>query len=229
MSISKPVIKTLAAFSPRIGSLFDRRRKWSWLPLAVVVLTSSGCIRFRNDTLGDGGVDSGATVDGGDDVGTSGEGGDVVVIPPPVCEGLPPGVAEDIAGDLISELLTDCKLQRHFTSLPPIALTRFQECIAAQIGQVMGCKHLNGEPYRYPTTDSNGSLCRDMKSSHIKLSSSDGDFDAFIADLNAALEDNKLTLEQRMRVLGVFGGTRNDIVRLKEAGPTLPCDAPDAN
>jgi hypothetical protein len=68
-----------------------------------------------------------------------------------------------------------------------------------------------------------------MKSSHLKLSSSDGDFDAFIADLNAALEDNKLTMEQRMRVLGVFGGTRNDIVRLKEAGPTLPCDVPDAN
>jgi hypothetical protein len=228
MSTSRPVIKTLAVFSPRLGSLLDRRRNWRWLSLALFVGTSTGCIRFRNDLPGDGGVDSGATVDAIDDAVINGEGGDAVVIPPPVCEGLPAGIAEEIAGDLISELVADCKLRRHFLPLPPIAITRLQECLAAQIGQVMGCKFPNGEPYRYPTTDSKGSFCRDMKSSHMGLSSSDGDFDAFIADLNTALESNGLSMEAKMRVAGIFGATRNDIVRIKDAGPTLPCDAPDA-
>lgn len=228
MSNSKAVIETFAAVSPRLGSLLDRRRNWRWLPLALFVTTSVGCIRFRNDALGDGGVDSGATVDATDDPVIDDDAGDAVVIPPPVCEGLPSGVAEEIAGDLISELVADCRLRRHFTSLPPIALTRLQECLAAQIGQVMGCKFPNGEPYRYPTTDSKGSFCRDMKSSHLALSTSDGDFDAFIADLNAALDANGLTMQAKMRVAGIFGATRNDIVRIKDAGPTLPCDAPDA-
>jgi hypothetical protein len=68
-----------------------------------------------------------------------------------------------------------------------------------------------------------------MKSSHMPLNSSDGDFDAFIADLNKALDKNGLTMEERVRVATVFGATRNDIVYQKDAGPTLPCDAPDAN
>jgi hypothetical protein len=57
---------------------------------------------------------------------------------------------------------------------------------------------------------------------------SDGDFDAFIADFNKALEHNDVIPEDRMRVLQIFGATRADIVRLKDAGPTAPCDAPDA-
>ncbi|MET0591293.1 MAG: hypothetical protein ABW133_01250 [Polyangiaceae bacterium] len=228
MSISKPMLKNLAAFLCRLGPIANRRRKWV-LPLLLAVNTSVGCIRFRNDALTDGGVDSGATVDAPEDTGAMAEGGDAVVIPGPVCDRYRPGIAESIAGDLITELVADCRLRRYFTSLPPIAVTHLQECLSAQIGQVMGCKHPNGEHYRYPTNDSKGQFCRDMKSSHMGLSTSDGDFDAFVADLRNALEDNMLTPDDVMRVAGVFGATRNDIVRIKEAGPTLPCDAVDAS
>jgi hypothetical protein len=229
MSISMPMLNNLAASLLRPGLNVNRRRKWAVISLVLVMNTSLGCIRFRSDSLPDGGVDSGATVDAPDEAGPSGEGGDVVVIPPPVCERFGPGVPENIAGDLISEVVADCRLRRYFAPLPPIALTHLQECLAAQIGQVMGCKHPNGEPYRYPTNDSRGVFCRDMKSSHMGLSTSDGDFDAFVADLRAALDENGLNADEMMRVAGVFGATRNDIVRIKEAGPTLPCDAPDAS
>jgi hypothetical protein len=67
-----------------------------------------------------------------------------------------------------------------------------------------------------------------MALSHAALSTSDGDFDAFVRDLNAALRENGLYEDEIVRVASVFGATRNDIVRLKDAGPTLPCDAPDA-
>ena len=126
-------------------------------------------------------------------------------------------------------LLSDCRLRRHFAHLPPVAITHFQECLTAQIGQIMGCRQADGEPFRYPVEYAKGKFCRDMKSSHSMLSASDGDFDAFVANLSAALDLKEFTPEEKMRVLGVFGATRNDIVRIKDAGPTAPCDAPDAN
>jgi len=204
-----------------------RGRKWIWVSLAISTLI--GCIRFRNDGPPDAGTDAGAAIDAADnEASTPVEGGDAVVIPPPVCDGFNPNVTQKIPGDLISLLLSDCRLRRYFTVLPPIALTHLQECLAAQLGQVMGCRHPDGEPFKYPTLDSRGQFCRDMKSSHIGLSTSDGDFDAFLALFNQALDLNELNDDQRMRVLGVFGATRNDIVRIKDAGPTMPCDAPDA-
>jgi hypothetical protein len=209
-----------------------RRRKWIWVALAVS--TQLGCIRFRNDAKGDAGVDSGATgtPDAESDTGTPNEGGDAVVIPPPVCDKFSPSVAESIAADLVTEVsVNDCRLRLHFAKLPAIAIEHFQECLAAQIGQVMGCRQSDGTPVRYPIRASNGQYCRDMRSSHMGLSVSDGDFDAFIADFNIALETNMVSPEDRMRILMVFGATRNDIVdvpRLREAGVTLPCDPPDA-
>ena len=203
-----------------------RGRKWIWLSL--VMSTLIGCIRFRNDAPADAGVDA-STIDATDiETSTPIEGGDAVVIPPPVCEGFNPNVTANIAGDLVSALISDCRLRRYFANLAPIALTHLEECLTAQIGQVMGCRHPDGEPFKYPTLDSKGQFCRDMKGSHMGLSTSDGDFDAFIALFSAALEHNGLDAVEVMRVVGVFGATRNDIVRIKDAGPTLPCDAPDA-
>jgi len=207
-----------------------RRRKW--LGIALAMTTLAGCIRFRSDAPADAGPDG--SVDPGIDADLPPEGGDVIVIPPPVCETLDPNVAPNVADkiavDLITQVtVTDCRLRRHFTHLPPIALTHFHECLTAQIGQVMGCLQPDGAPFRYPTLDSNGKLCRDMKSSHLMLALSDGDFEAFLSDMDLALEANGLTEEQRKRVLMVFGATRNDIALVKDAGPTKPCDAGNAN
>jgi hypothetical protein len=226
-----PLLSKLLPTSPR-----DKNRRRKWFFVAIAMSTQIGCIRFRNDAAADGGSGAETTPDsappendgGTDGGGTLAEGGDAVVIPPPVCDGYDSNIAGRIAGDLISVLLIDCRLRRHFNSLPPIAVTHLQECLTAQVGQVMGCKHPDGEPFKYPTFDSKGNFCRDMKSSHMALNSSDGDFDAFISDLNKALEQNGLTMEERVRVATVFGATRNDIVYQKDAGPTLPCDAPDA-
>src|SRR5687767_7510805 len=113
--------------------LAPRRRKWLWFPLAVS--TATGCIRFRNDAPP--GADAAIAADAEADVESPTEGGDVVVIPPPVCSRFSSGIAESIASDVISELISDCLLRRHFANLPPVAVIHFQECLTAQIGQVM--------------------------------------------------------------------------------------------
>jgi hypothetical protein len=209
----------------KLALSLNRGRNWIWVALAVSAV--SGCIRFRNDAPADAGLDTANPLDAESEAGDE-DAGDVVVLPPPICERDNPPDPQRIAGDLITEVtVNDCRLRRHFEGLPPIALEHLQECLTAQIGQVMGCRRLDGEPYKYPTIDSKGRFCRDMKSSHMGMTLSDGDFDAFIAGLDKALP-SELEDTARKRVLGVFGATRNDMVRLKDAGPTLPCDAPDA-
>lgn len=198
--------------------------------MALAMTTLAGCIRFRNDAPADAGPDGSVAPD--IDADLSPEGGDAVVPPPPVCEGFmkPEELPGKIAADLITQVTeNDCTLRLHFVDLPPVARSHFQECLAAQIGQVMGCRHADGEPFRYPTFDSNQKFCRDMKSSHKPLGLSDGDFDAFLADMSLVLEANGLDEEKRKRVLTVFGATRNDIASFKDAGPTKPCDASNAN
>jgi hypothetical protein len=204
-----------------------RRRKW--ISLAVFISTMStqlGCIRFRNDAPS---ADAAIIPDAEVDAETPPEAGDVVVVPPPVCSRFGPEIAASIAIDLIALLLSDCLLRRHFAHLTPAATGHMQQCMTAQIGQIMGCRHPDGQPFKYPIEYEKGKFCRDMKSSHAMFSLSDGDFTAYIADVNTALDAQRFTDDEKMRVLGVFGATRNDIVRLKDAGPTAPCDAPDAN
>ena len=193
------------------------------------VITQLGCIRFRNDAPPR--ADAAIAADVEVDAEVPPEAGDVVVIPPPICARFGPNVASSIASDLITLLRSDCLLRRHFEHLPPVAIAHFEECLTAQIGQILGCRHADGEPFRYPIEYAKGKFCRDMKTSHSELTTSDGDFDAFIADVSAALDLSLtgLTMDEKMRVLAVFGATRNDIVRIKDAGPTAPCDAPDAN
>jgi hypothetical protein len=208
----------MSPFAP--SSQGFRRRKW--LLVALATSTAAACIRFRSDAPPDGGS-------GIEDAGTPIEGGDAVIILPPVCEGLPPTTPGIIAGNLITGLVNDCRLSRHFSQLPPTAITHLQECLTAQIGQVMGCLQADGEPFRYPIEYERGKFCRDMKGSHKNMSASDGDFNAFIEVLDGALATvEELTPDDRMRVLKVFGATRSDIVHIEDAGPTKPCDAPDA-
>ena len=92
----------------------------------------------------------------------------------------------------------------------------------------LSCVKPNGENYKYPAVDSKGDLCRTMMASHATLTTSDGDFEAFIRAVGTALRENGLREDEIMRVATAFGATRNDIVRWRDAGPTLPCDAADA-
>jgi hypothetical protein len=145
----------------------------------------------------------------------------------PICQRFDPAIRLAVAGDLVSALLQDCKIRSAFASLPPVRLQHFEECFAALVASVLGCVHADGTRYKYPAYDSNGEFCRDMKTAHSGLNASDGDFDAFLAALTFALRKNGLTDDEMSRALRSFGGgpTRADIVKLKEAGPTHPCDS----
>jgi hypothetical protein len=210
--------------------LSSRRRKWILLAVFISTMnTQLGCIRFRNDAPP---PDAAITPDAEIDAETPADAADDVVIPPPVCSRFGPNVAANIATDLIALLVSDCALRRHFAHLPPAGVGHFRECLTAQIGQVMGCRQHNGEPFKYPVEYAPGRFCRDMKSSHAMFSLSGGDFDAFIADMNTALDLAALTDDEKKRVLDVFRATRNDIVPVQlrdAAAPTAPCDTPDAN
>jgi hypothetical protein len=109
-------------------------------------------------------------------------------------------------------------------------LQHLEECFAAQVASVLGCLHSDGTRFKYPAYDSNGQFCRDMKTAHAGVTASDGDFDAFLAAIMYALSKNGLTDDELTRAMRSFGAgpTRADIVKLKDAGPTMPqqpCDA----
>jgi hypothetical protein len=151
--------------------------------------------------------------------------------PAPICQRFDPSIRLAVASDLVTALLQDCKIRSAFESLPPVRLQHFEECFAALVGSVLGCMRPDGTRFKYPAYDSNGQFCRDMKTAHAGLSTSDGDFDAFLAAVSLALARNGLTDDEIARAIRTFGAgpTRADIVTRKDAGPTQPCDAgPDS-
>src|SRR5579859_4015629 len=213
---------------------------------------ATGCLRFASDVPPDGGPDGSpdaahdasaeilpeAEADAKSDAldasmdaldGADGP-SDVTIDVAPICQRFDPGIRLTIASDIVSWLLQDCRIRSAFASLPPVRLQHLEECLAAQVASVMGCVHPDGTRYKYPAYDSNGQFCRDMKTAHASLTTSDGDFDAFLAGISYALMKNGLTDDEVARALRSFGAgtTRNDIVKLKDAGPTQPtqpCDA----
>lgn len=209
-------------------------------------LAIGGCIRFSTeppldaapydastDVSGDtvvspeAGPETDATDGSLDDGDAPGRAADATVDAAPICQRFDPIIAQAIAGDLVSALLQDCKIQSAFTPLPPVRLQHFQECSAALVASVLGCLQADGTRYKYPAYDSHGQFCRDMKTAHAGLNSSDGDFDAFLAALRLALGKNGLTDDEIVRTMRTFNAsvTRSDIVKRKDAGPTQPCDA----
>jgi hypothetical protein len=216
------------------------------------VLAAGGCIRFTSDVPPDASQDASndvaeeITPESGPDsradardesiildaslakVDAPDAPSDVTIDVAPTCQRFDPSIRLAIASDLVSTLLQDCKIRSAFASLPPVRLQHLEECFAAQVASVLGCVHPDGTRYKYPAYDSNGQFCRDMKTAHAGVTASDGDFDAFTADIALALMKNGLADDEVTRALRSFGAstTRADIVKLKDAGPTQPaCDA----
>ena len=150
------------------------------------------------------------------------------LLPPPVCARFDPSITQDIAEDMVSTLLVDCRIRRHFLAIPAVRLAHFQECFAAQLASVMGCVYPDGKRYKYPAFDSQGQFCRDMQTGHAAMSTSDGDFDAFVDDLEGVLRTHQLAESEVSRTMKVFGSVRSDVVKKKDAGPTALCEERDA-
>ena len=207
-----------------------------------------GCIRFSsdgspdaasydasNDVSADAPTEEQAEAGQGDDASDASiDDGDALnrvveasVDAAPICQRFDPAVARAVASDLVTALLQDCKIQSAFTSLPPVRLQHFEECSAALVASVLGCLQADGTRFRYPSYDSRGEFCRDMKTSHASLNTSDAEFDAFLAALRSAFTKNGLTDDEITRAMRTFGAslTRADIVKRKDAGPLPPCDA----
>jgi hypothetical protein len=158
-------------------------------------------------------------------------GHDAASVAPSACDtkygGFP--FAQDAANDLVKYLLDDCRISRHFAAIPPSRLPHLRECLALQIASVLQCSR-DGVRVKYPAVDSQGVLCRDMKTAHIGNGFTSQDFDAFLEVVKDVLEDAKVDDDDITHVLGVLGNpyTEKDIVESSAPGFSKPlpgCDA----
>jgi len=80
---------------------------------------------------------------------------------------------------IIPAIAGDCRINTFFTALSSDGLNHVVECLSTQVQALFGCAGV-----RYSgSLDSRGAPCRDMRSVHLGLQLSQGDFDALIDDV----------------------------------------------
>jgi len=203
--------------------------------LTAMAYFAGGCIRFHNDApvpdasgIGDASADEDAQSDAETELDAGDlDGGDAAdAAPPPLCARRDPSIAQTIALDTVAALQRDCRLGAYFSTLPGVRLDHFEQCMAAQIGSVLGCVRADGVKVKYPAFDDYKELCRDMKSAHAAMATTDGDYEAFMAILGDAFRKNGFSSAEMTRINRAYASTRSDVVHLKDAGPSRQtCDA----
>lgn len=124
-----------------------------------------------------------------------------------------------ITGPVVSKLAGDCRINTFFTSLSETALNHVAECLSIQGQEVFGCK---GVTYA-GSMDSKGAACRSMAAAHLGLSISDGDFQALLDDVVAALTEAGVASGDIAAAAPAFLGLKDDIV--EQDGVTTPTQA----
>ncbi|MFO0677324.1 MAG: hypothetical protein U0169_12385 [Polyangiaceae bacterium] len=163
--------------------------------LIAAASSMAACSDSKDDT--DGGTtsdastnkDTGTTTDGAvktdgstSDAGTTDGGGDAAAS---ACTKYGGASAIDmiVTNDVVAKLAGDCRISKHFTSLPAAQLTHVKECLSIQVQEVFGCP---GVTYT-GAKDKAGGACRDMVAAHKNLGLTSSDFDALIEDVVAVL------------------------------------------
>lgn len=112
---------------------------------------------------------------------------------------------------LVGTFAGDCRINSFF-AVPKAALDHVGECLAIQVQELFGCE---GVTYA-GSQSSTGRECRDMKTAHIGLQISQGDFDALIEDIagfvQPLVDAGVLTNEEFGAAAGVLVGMGPDIV-----------------
>ncbi|MBX7099132.1 MAG: hypothetical protein K1X89_15585 [Myxococcaceae bacterium] len=109
---------------------------------------------------------------------------------------------------VVPEFAGDCRIQRHFTTLPGTQLTHVVECLTTQVQELFGCA---GKVYA-GSKDTAGVACRDMKTAHANLGLTAGDFNALIEDTVAGLQKAGVAAADINAAAPALLGMRSDIV-----------------
>jgi hypothetical protein len=167
---------------------------------------SSGAL---SDSPSQDGTSSGST-DGGGDAGQT------------LCAkyGGQPKVAAMIP-HMLGAISADCRVNAFFASLPATTINHIADCMVNQVGNLFQCP---GVTYA-GSTDTQGVACRDMKTAHMGLGISNGDFNALVDDVASGLMTSGVDSADIASAAPALMGMQPDIVENQSTAPTKgTCD-----
>jgi hypothetical protein len=132
------------------------------------------------------------------------------------------GVESVMKENVLGAIAADCRINTFFTTLSNEMLTHVGDCLAIMGQELFGCPGITYEG----SMSSVGGECRDMKSAHMGLAISQGDFDALIEDVVAGLSEAMVDEADIMAAAPALLGLSDDIVEATDDAPSKAvCEA----
>jgi hemoglobin len=106
-----------------------------------------------------------------------------------------------VVDTLVKNVSADAKINKRFTNLKGKKLDDFKQKLTDQICEVSGgdCKY-GGKP---------------MKEAHKGMKIKEDDWNAFLADLKAALDENNVASDDQADLMALLGPMHDDVVEVK--------------
>jgi len=152
---------------------------------------------------------------------TSSSGGGGGGAPPSMCERYG-GYAsvESVVTDMVARLGGDCRIQAFFAGLGADQRLHLADCLTKQLAVMTHC------PGILYDVDSSGQGCRDMKTAHHGLGIRQGDYDAFVEDLQESFASAGFSSDDIKALTPPLQFFHGDVVT--NSAPGLDHDACDA-
>jgi len=109
---------------------------------------------------------------------------------------------DKLVESLVQNVTADGKLKKSFSKVKGEKLDNFKKSLSEQICEIAGgpCKYQG----------------KDMKSAHEGISINDSQWDAFVQDFSAAMDENKIEENEKNELMALFAPLRADIVGSKK-------------
>ena len=139
--------------------------------------------------------------------------------------GGPENVMTVMRENVLGEIAADCRVAGFFAPLRETTVGHIAECLGIMAQELFSCPGVVYEG----SMSSYDKPCRDMKSAHLGLGISQGDFDALIEDVVVGLTAAGVEEADIMAAAPVLLGMQGDIVESTSTTPTKPtCPVPEA-
>jgi hypothetical protein len=127
--------------------------------------------------------------------------------------------------NVLGEIAADCRVAGFFAPLRETTVGHIAECLGIMAQELFGCPGVVYEG----SMSSYDKPCRDMRSAHLGLGISQGDFDALIEDVVVGLTAAGVEEADIMAAAPALLGMQGDIVESTSTTPTkLTCPVPEA-
>ena len=109
---------------------------------------------------------------------------------------------EKLVDSLVATVTTNPKLKKSFAKTKDAQLDEFKKNLNDQICEMAGgpCKYAG----------------KDMASAHAKMNVSGAQWDAFVMDLNTAMDESQIGEDEKNELMALFAPMRDDIVKKKK-------------